>query len=79
MTYTIETKQNENSEFVGSFSSKDFNKIYDLIWSDKRFTNEFDIYENGKWIGNQDDANILEYYGYKLTPENIKNKLITMQ
>lgn len=78
MKYLIETKENENTTFITSFASDDFETIAGRIFT-RGFENDFDIYENGKWIGNQDDANILEYYGYKLTPENIKNKLITIQ
>jgi hypothetical protein len=79
MTYTIETTINENSEFIGTFSSKVFSAIYDAIYDNSKFFDQFDIYEDGKWIGNQDDIDILEYYGYEVTSANIKNKLITIE
>jgi hypothetical protein len=79
MTYEINTVVNENSEFIGSFNSKHFEEIYNEIWSNVSFQYEFEILEDGKWIGNQDDVNTLEYFGYAITPENIKNKLITIE
>lgn len=79
MTYSIRTIQNENTSIIKDFSTNDFSKIVNLLWLDDAFLNEFEILEDGKWIGNDQDVNILEYYGYDITPENIKNKLITMQ
>lgn len=79
MVYSIRTIQNENTTQVKDFSTNDFSKIVNLLWLDDAFLNEFEIFENGKWIGNDQDVNILEYYGYDITPENIKDKLITLQ
>lgn len=79
MIYSIRTIQNENISNIKDFSTNDFSKIVNLLWSDDAFLNEFEIFEDGKWIGNDQDVNILEYYGYNITPENIKDKLITMQ
>lgn len=79
MTYSIRTIQNEDTKEIKDFSSNDFSKIVNLLWSDDAFLNEFEILEDGKWIGNDQDINILEYYGYDITPENIKDKLITLQ